>query len=337
LEDPPAGSEPIWLSAIVGPGSHTAELTFSKSIDSLTLPGSTFLFTRNGDTLATGTVASMKQRDPTTIVLQVDSAFSPRDSVTIEYVAGSIASVDGGLFWEGSGMEAYNWVSAEASTVPGKIEADRFSDMFGMEVGATTDTDGGLDLLAIDNGDWMEYLIDVPSAGYYFLTLRTASESTQGRISVSSSGRLLGSRTVPVTGSWQTWTTQRSVFGLQAGEQTLRLDVQFGGFRLHWLAIENTSGVEENARLPLVTQLEQNYPNPFNPRTVVSSQLSVASEVRLVIYDLLGREVAVLVDERRAAGRYQDVFDGDRLASGMYICRMTAGGYTESRPMVLLR
>ncbi len=83
--------------------------------------------------------------------------------------------------------------------------------------------------------------------------------------------------------------------------------------------------------------LEQNYPNPFNPKTVVSSRLSVASYVKLVVYNLLGQEVAVLVNERRTAGYYLDTFDASGLASGVYIYRLTAGSYVESRRMILLK
>jgi hypothetical protein len=88
--------------------------------------------------------------------------------------------------------------------------------------------------------------------------------------------------------------------------------------------------------------LLQNYPNPFNPKTVISSQLPVASDVRLTIYDLLGREVAVVVNERRAAGYYQDTFsavggDGSGLASGVYVYRLTAGSFVSTKKMILLR
>jgi len=90
--------------------------------------------------------------------------------------------------------------------------------------------------------------------------------------------------------------------------------------------------------------LEQNYPNPFNPVTnieyslgVVSRQPSVATRVRLAVYDLLGREVTVLVNEQKAPGRYQVEFDGAKLSSGVYIYRLTAGNYTESKRMLLLR
>jgi beta-glucuronidase len=95
--------------------------------------------------------------------------------------------------------------------------------------------------------------------------------------------------------------------------------------------------VENIADLPSEFQLAQNYPNPFNPRTVVSSQLPVASNVKLVVYDVLGRLVAVLVNERRGAGSYQDNFDATGLASGVYIYRLTAGTFVQTRKMVLVK
>ena len=101
---------------------------------------------------------------------------------------------------------------------------------------------------------------------------------------------------------------------------------------------EMITSVEPMSReLPAEFGLAQNYPNPFNPKTVVSCQLPVASNVKLAVYDLLGREVAVLVDEHKAPGTYPVEFDGAKLASGVYICRMIAGEYVESMKMVLMK
>ncbi len=80
--------------------------------------------------------------------------------------------------------------------------------------------------------------------------------------------------------------------------------------------------VESARGLPSDFALLQNYPNPFNPTTVVRYQLPVVSDVRLVVYDLLGREVAVLVDEKKAPGSYEVTFDALGLASGMYLYRL---------------
>ncbi len=84
-------------------------------------------------------------------------------------------------------------------------------------------------------------------------------------------------------------------------------------------------------------QLCQNYPNPFNPTTVVRYQLPGTTNVKLVVYDVIGREVAVLVSERQAAGTYQVTFDGSRLASGVYFYRLTAGSLVETKKLLLLR
>jgi len=70
--------------------------------------------------------------------------------------------------------------------------------------------------------------------------------------------------------------------------------------------------------------LEQNYPNPFNPSTTIHYQLPNAGHVTLKVYDMLGREVAILVDEKKETGSYSATFDGARLASGTYIARLTA-------------
>ena len=88
---------------------------------------------------------------------------------------------------------------------------------------------------------------------------------------------------------------------------------------------------------PLAFNLEQNYPNPFNPVTVISYQLPVNSEVRLAVYDILGREVAVLVDEQKPAGSYNVRFNASGLASGMYFYRLEAGAFVQIRSMMLIK
>jgi hypothetical protein len=89
--------------------------------------------------------------------------------------------------------------------------------------------------------------------------------------------------------------------------------------------------------LPLTTTLHQNYPNPFNPTTVIGYQLSVPSDVRLVVYDVLGREVAILAEGRQPAGTYEVRFDASGFASGSYFCRLTTPGTRITRTMMVLR
>jgi len=89
--------------------------------------------------------------------------------------------------------------------------------------------------------------------------------------------------------------------------------------------------------VPVVYSLAQNYPNPFNPLTTILYSLPIASHASLKVYDITGREVAVLTDKEQKAGYYRIDFDGSRLASGVYIYRFNAGKYTSVRKFVLLK
>jgi hypothetical protein len=81
-------------------------------------------------------------------------------------------------------------------------------------------------------------------------------------------------------------------------------------------------------------ELFQNYPNPFNPSTTISYQLPADSRVHLKVFDLLGREVATVVDETEAAGYYQKRFDATRVSSGMYVYQVVATDKQDNRQVV---
>ena len=91
------------------------------------------------------------------------------------------------------------------------------------------------------------------------------------------------------------------------------------------------------AAAPSSFALLQNYPNPFNPSTVIRYQISGSSPVRLAVYDLLGRELAVLVNETKAPGSYSVRFDGSSLPSGVYLYRLEAGTFAYTRRMALVK
>jgi photosystem II stability/assembly factor-like uncharacterized protein len=84
--------------------------------------------------------------------------------------------------------------------------------------------------------------------------------------------------------------------------------------------------------------LSQNYPNPFNPSTIINYELRIMNEVKLVVYDVLGREVKTLVDETQQAGKYKVTFNAVNLASGVYYYKLKAGKqFEKTRKMLLLR
>lgn len=88
---------------------------------------------------------------------------------------------------------------------------------------------------------------------------------------------------------------------------------------------------------PVKYSLEQNYPNPFNPITKIKYSISQNNFVNLTIYDILGREVKTLVNEEKPAGSYEVEFDASEIASGVYIYKINAGNFIDSKKMILMK
>lgn len=99
--------------------------------------------------------------------------------------------------------------------------------------------------------------------------------------------------------------------------------------------VPNTADVEQIDTRPGDFTLHQNYPNPFNPSTEISFTLPQAAQVSLRVFNLLGQEVATLVNEYREAGTHRATFDASQLTSGMYIYRLESGAFSTSRKMML--
>lgn len=105
---------------------------------------------------------------------------------------------------------------------------------------------------------------------------------------------------------------------------------QFRALSVGWVAVPPISA-------PVEFGLDQNYPNPFNGTSNIAFRISEVAEVRLQVFDLLGREVATLVNGRMTPGAYVARYDGAGLASGIYLYRLTAGGMVLTRKMVLMK
>jgi hypothetical protein len=98
-----------------------------------------------------------------------------------------------------------------------------------------------------------------------------------------------------------------------------------------------TGIASQNGTVPATYSLSQNYPNPFNPSTTITYELPRASQVNLTVFDILGREVSVLVNDRKDAGVYEEKFDGSRLASGVYFYRLQTGDFVQTKRLMILK
>ena len=152
------------------------------------------------------------------------------------------------------------------------------------------------------------------------------------------------SLTMRGTGDWTNWVYDSIGVTLNAGyDNTIRFAAtgnDFGNLdeiTIIPMAITAVESEYKKDKIPTEFQLYQNYPNPFNPSTTIAFDLPHTCPVTLKVYDMMGREVVVLVDRNLPAGKYQYKLNAANYASGVYFYRLTAGNWSETHKMVLAK
>ncbi len=139
------------------------------------------------------------------------------------------------------------------------------------------------------------------------------------------------------------------VAGYTGGTNSLNSTGKMDEFRLYNRALNQAEitatwnhelpilvGIISN-QIPVKYELKQNYPNPFNPVTQIEYSLLKSTNVKLTIYDLTGRILQIVVNERQSQGTYREQFDGTNLASGTYIYKIDTDEFTDTKKMILLK
>ena len=213
--------------------------------------------------------------------------------------------------------------------------------------------DQGFDVYWMVAGEWLEYTINVPSDTLYDVIPYVATVPGFGNFRIFINNvDVSGKRQVLNTGGWQNWQPITiSNVPLQAGIQILRIEINtdYASEISNWLFSLNsirinfagTVGVSDFKSVPTVYSLSQNYPNPFNPTTTIRFDLPTDGLITLEIYDILGRKISTLINEHRQAGNYEQIFDassaGGGLASGVYVYKLRAGDFVNSKKLILLK
>ena len=149
------------------------------------------------------------------------------------------------------GLALASALCAAQTVLPGKLEAESYTSMFGVVVEPTTDVGGGSDVGYIDTNDWMTYSVNPATAGWYTVQYRVASIGTTGKVVLSQNSTDISAVTsVPNTGGWQNWTTVSSRVYLSAGTQNLTVFATGGGFNLNWVNF----ATEPGSALPAIRQ-----------------------------------------------------------------------------------
>jgi hypothetical protein len=239
--------------------------------------------------------------------------------------------------------------TANAITDPGSfelhVEAEDFNYMFGVSIEPCSE--GGYNVNQIQTGDWMSYLINIPSTGTYTVDYRVTTVYNGCLIKLDrDAGATIIDQNIPVpnTEGWNNWTTVTRTVTLEAGEYFIGIFAQAGGWNFNWFEIKSVPAkavsdnkTDEAVIKPVAFSLGQNYPNPFNPVTTIQYDLSEQAFVTLKVYNIRGETIATLVKTEQPVGRYHVSFDASELNSGIYLYSITAGAYKDVKRMVFMK
>ena len=226
----------------------------------------------------------------------------------------------------GLGNAAIRICNNTVHKVPGKIEAELFSDQNGIQTENTGDTGGGLNVGWIDTNDWMEYAIDVASDTVYKATFRCASpNSTGGAVSILLDDVNVGNISFTGTGAWQTYKSFSKDISLKAGKHILKLLVTTSGFNLNWFMFENISvtGIKDLNERGLSV-----FPNPTNGELNIASNIFQFNTIEII--DCTGKKVY-----SRSVGPAKHISFNPYLQKGFYILKLSNDAQTQSIKIII--
>ena len=210
-----------------------------------------------------------------------------------------------------------------------------------VDVEQCSDTSGGYSLGDFQTGEWIEYSINVAEADTFDMELRVATESNSAKLSVVIGSRnVTGTLEIPNTGGWQNWQSVHVTdIQLPQGENTIRVNSITEFTNINFLKFTKyiLSGLSAHNVIPKEFMVYQNYPNPFNPTTTINYSIADKGNVKVKIFDMLGREVQILLDEEQNPGYYSLEFNGEDLSSGIYFYMVSSTDKIQTKQMLLLK
>lgn len=215
--------------------------------------------------------------------------------------------------------ESFTFTEVEESLIDKSlfIEAESYTSMSGVQT-EECDDDDTLNVGWIDTNDWMEYIVNIPSAGNYTLNLRVASPNNGASVESQMNGNVVTTTAIPNTGNWQSWETVSTIVNLSAGTQTLRLYSVGNGFNINWIEINNETA--SKASISKIAIGEQKlFPNPVNE--TLNLYLDDNSSIsKIEIIDVTGKKhISKIISEK------QTQIDMKSIASGFYFIRLFDG------------
>ena len=238
---------------------QTIQLSLNKPLSDLINPNADFQIYVNGS-LVSITNAILDTDNSRVVTFTVNQNFRSEDVLTISYVGNQILATDGTNLNGFVRQPVQNKV-AIIHGVPGRVEAEDYFAQSGIQLENTTDAGGGKNIGFLDNGDYLDYFINVAEAGIYQVDFRTAAESEMGGVELqlidnNGNARSLENLTFPSTGGWQTWGTTTASVSLPAGQLQLRVVIKQPLFNINWFEFTFLSEPPAIQYLPVPGKIE---------------------------------------------------------------------------------
>ena len=197
-----------------------------------------------------------------------------------------------------------------------------------------------VDYEAQDSTDIITWHIpNVQAAGTYPLVIGYMLNDASPKSQYLNVNNIRVDTVVFTAASTTSWYQKIVNVNLIQGANTIQIQMFWGYMSFDYIALPTSvvTSVSGNTQIPIVYALLQNYPNPFNPTTTINFDLPKASNVKLAVYNVLGQQVATLVDSRIEAGFKSVRFNASKLSSGVYFYRLEAGSFISNKKMLLLK
>ncbi|HCE58384.1 MAG TPA: hypothetical protein DER09_11275 [Prolixibacteraceae bacterium] len=250
----------------------------------------------------------------------------PMDSLTFGSHTITVLAFDKkGLTTEKTNVFTYYAVTA----IPGKVEAEYYSNMKGISTQTTTDEGGGLNITGLDAADFIDYSLNIQQAGDYMIEFRVASSAGGGKYEIRKiSQAVIGSGVFPATGGLQKWTTITDTVSFAAGKQTIRLYCVTAGWNINWLNFTylNPTAIGDLSAGNNVNTVVVS-PNPVKGDFTLKYNLTELSPVEFTLCDIRGNLVETQIFSGIQTNSGDFVWQlKNHLAPGMYIVNMYSKG-----------
>jgi hypothetical protein len=244
-----------------------------------------------------------------------------------------------------------NWMqfvsgASGSQSIPGTIQAESYSAMSGIATETTADAGGGLDVGWIDNGDWMDYTVNVAAAGVYTVNFRLATPNNNATMALrDTTGKVLATMSTNSTGGFQSWVTLSTKVTLPAGLQTLRLiSTSAPMWNINWIQFVSgtTSAVDQRAVSAQATAFRSDsaqgsgltyfrvYPNPVKDRVVLDISNVHVGKVKVLVISPSGSVVQTYQYDKLSQEMQMPLNVGN-LAAGLYIIRIQGVDWFETK------